>query len=351
MKFRPAKITTGFLLLSSIFILAAFSVFVFARIKIKTPYYKQQVGAAKKMMACIDSLSVLPIPAALTKNDPNQTNLIGSEYSAITTTLGDLSAKRTSTNPDFAALVVRWFSEMELETGDVVAVGCSGSFPALTLVAICAAEVMDLKPIIICSLGASSFGANRANFTYLDIEKYLFEKKLIYHRSSAASLGGGNDCGEGLSEEGTEILKHGIERSGTTLIHTKDLVSSVSQRIKIYTQASQPKVFVNIGGAQVNVGDYNFAKNLMPGINRFSLPCPSNPGSMVEYFAGADVPVIHLLNIRLLAQQYGIIVDPKPLPEIGLCPVYYEQKVTDKIWIISISLCLIGCAILVWERK
>jgi len=39
--------------------------------------------------------------------DPNQTGLIGLENSPLTTTIGNLQAKRTATNPALAALMVR----------------------------------------------------------------------------------------------------------------------------------------------------------------------------------------------------------------------------------------------------
>ena len=38
--------------------------------------------------------------------DPNHTGLVGPEYTELFTTLGQLEAKRTTTNPDLAALMV-----------------------------------------------------------------------------------------------------------------------------------------------------------------------------------------------------------------------------------------------------
>src|SRR5690606_13924448 len=61
--------------------------------------------------------------------DPNGTGLIGVEDSKITTSSGQLEAKRTTTNPDFAALVVSLLREVGVGKGDAVAVGASSSFP------------------------------------------------------------------------------------------------------------------------------------------------------------------------------------------------------------------------------
>ncbi len=47
--------------------------------------------------------------------DPYRTGLIGVESSMLTTTVGDIVAKRTTTNTAFAALVVRYFYELGLK--------------------------------------------------------------------------------------------------------------------------------------------------------------------------------------------------------------------------------------------
>jgi hypothetical protein len=54
--------------------------------------------------------------------DPWGTGLIGLEWSVVTTTLGDLEAKRTSCDPRWAVRVLRWFKEAGLAQGDRVAI-------------------------------------------------------------------------------------------------------------------------------------------------------------------------------------------------------------------------------------
>ncbi len=44
-------------------------------------------------------------------DDPNGTGMIGAEFTAITTTLGPLEVKRTSTDPGFAAAVVEMLGQ------------------------------------------------------------------------------------------------------------------------------------------------------------------------------------------------------------------------------------------------
>ena len=62
--------------------------------------------------------------------DSRHTGLIGPEWSEITTTLGDPEAKRTTINPNFAALIAHLLQEAGVKKGDTIAIGSSASFPA-----------------------------------------------------------------------------------------------------------------------------------------------------------------------------------------------------------------------------
>ena len=112
----------------------------------------------------------VPIDAVV---DVNRTGLIGLGSSPITTSLGNLEAKRTTTNPDFAALVVMLLDQAGVRRGDAVAVGASGSFPALTVAALCAAESLGARALVIGSLGASEWGANDPRFDWLSLTRCL----------------------------------------------------------------------------------------------------------------------------------------------------------------------------------
>ena len=268
--------------------------------------------------------------------------MIGLEFSPITTTLGDLRATRTSTNPDFSALIVRWFHSLDLRAGDVIAIGCSGSFPALILTAICAAEAMELKPIIIVSLGASSYGANRPHFTYLDIEQYLFQRGLIHHRSEAATLGGTEDIASDLRDEARQQLLQAIQRNNVYLIHEADPKMNITLRAKIYRRYGTPKVFLTIGGAQINIGDYGDEKRLSSGLNLSYTVSSGNSRSMVDFFSSQKIPIIHLLHIEQIALQNRLDIDPIPLPEAGKSPVYFDVTISPMILSICILLCILS---------
>ena len=144
--------------------------------------------------------------------DPNLAGLIGEEWTSLTTTLGNLSAKRTSTNPDFAALLVNMFVKAGLKRGDVIAIGAFGSFPPLILATLSAAKALGLKPIIICALGSSMWGANIPDLTWLDMEKILYQQGLLNYRTAASSTRAGEDTGEGLTEKGKNLILSAIRK-------------------------------------------------------------------------------------------------------------------------------------------
>ena len=61
----------------------------------------------------------------------------------------------------------------DLKSGDEVGVFLSGSFPALNISVLCAIQEYGLKPCVMASIGASTYGANYPEFTILDMIEYL----------------------------------------------------------------------------------------------------------------------------------------------------------------------------------
>ena len=96
-------------------------------------------------------------------------------------------------NPNFAAVVVEWLKELGVKSGDVVAVGASGSFPAMNIAVYAALHELGIEPIIISSTAASQWGANEPSFTWLDMEAVLRKSDVFPYKSVAASLGGVGD--------------------------------------------------------------------------------------------------------------------------------------------------------------
>ena len=164
---------------------------------------------------------------------------------------GNLSAKQTSINPNFASLIVHFLKELGVGKGDVVAANFSGSFPALNICVLAALQTLKVNPVIICSASASQWGANFSGFLRIDMETLLNAKGIFRFRSVAASMGGLNDRGEGMMEEGREMLVSGIRRKGLPFINPKTIEENLDLRMGIYHQFGAPKAFINIGGAMI----------------------------------------------------------------------------------------------------
>lgn len=262
----------------------------------------------------------------LDKNiDLNQTGLIGLEFSRITTSIGSLEAKRTTTNPNFAALIVFLLKEAKIERGDTIAVGASSSFPSLIVAVLSAAKAMNLKSIVINSLGASQWGANNPDFHWLDMQNCLLIAGIFDAKPIGLSLGGARDDGADMSSEGRSFLITEIRESGFFFLHEPGLKRNVEARIRLYEEKageSKIKVFINIGGSWANMGEDSKILKLKPGLVKIKqFPALERRGVLYD-MAARKIPVIHLLYIKGLVVRYGLSWDPIPLPQPGKGKIY-----------------------------
>ncbi len=288
-------------------------------------------------------------------NDPNQTALIGQEYTLVTTDRGYIDAKLSTTNPNFAAVIVQLLKDAGVEKKDNVAVAMSGSFPGLNISVIAALETLELKPIIIASVGASNFGANDPYFTWLDMESVLNNSNIFHNKSVAASIGGGADVGRGLSPEGRNLIKKAIERNDVEFIHEKHLESSIARRMEVYDEHSkgQPiKAYINVGGGIASLGNTINGKLIPPGLTEY-LPMRNFPvrGVIIE-MGMREIPIIHLLNINQLLTEYGLPTSPEPIPEAGVGEIFVQKKYSVVVTAIATLILIIVILVIYFsERK
>jgi len=316
-----------------------------------SPHQDEMVRAAEYMRDAAARVRDARIAAGFgvdVLRDPNSTGLIGVEYSETTTSLGDLEAKRTSASPDAAALAVLLLREAGVEPGDAIAVGASGSFPGLVLAVLSAARALDLDVALVASLGASSWGANVPGFSYLQIHEAALP--VLGYPIRAVSLGGGGDSGSDMQPEGRRLLAGEIARSGLRFIDPRSLEDGVAERMALYEAFLDGRpcaAFVNVGGASANVGEDAGALEPTPGINPPGRLASGGTGTAFE-MAARGVPVIHLLNLRALARDYGLPWDPVPFPRIGEAQVYrvYDRNLYRKRLVILAALYAAGLAAL-----
>jgi len=252
--------------------------------------------------------------------DPNRTGLIGPEYSTITTSLGILEAKRTTTNPDLAAAFVRIISRLNFVPGDAIVLVLSGSFPGANIASIMAVESLGLKPIIVHSLGSSMFGATDPEFNWLEIYAELFSKGILDKQAGFVVLGGDGSAAVNMESAGVTALRASVQRIGIQLLEkrpTSALIDAVEAEVNGLLEPGRTVALLNVGGSLIGLGTCMNSDKFPVGIIRKKIVCQDGiPGLMVR-FSNRGIPIIHALNIRSLAKQWNLPYDPQPLPTIG----------------------------------
>ena len=299
---------------------------------VKLKWYEQKIEAATIAKNAAEFLKEFRLQKGVfidAINDPNETALIGQDITPITTDRGYIEAKLTATNPNFAAVVVEMLKDAGLEKDDVVAVAFTGSLPGLNIAVHAALQTLNLKPIIITSVGASNWGANDPYYTWLDMENLLYKKGIIKNKSVAASIGGGLDIGRGLSPEGRQLIVEAIQRSKIEFINEEHIEGSIQKRIEIYDKYRKKnsiKTFINVGGGISSLGSTENAQFIPSGLS-MSIPMMNYPrrGVLIR-MAEKNIPIIHLLNINQLAHKYGLPISPTPLPLPGEGEIFIQRR-------------------------
>jgi len=334
-----------------------------SQVNVPKPWQTEKRRASKQMLRCMETIKEYRLKKGVLLSDPDLdpriAALLGQNYTVITTDRGSWSAKISAMNPNFAAVVVSMFKEAGLREGDVVAVGFTGSMPGMNIATLCAIDALKLKPIIITSVGASEWGANDPDFTWLDIEALLYNEGLIPARSIAASIGGGKDIGRGLSDLGQEAIRNAIARNQVDLIYHKNLEANIRHRMAIYDSVAKAmqrpiRAYVNVGGGVASLGSTINKKFIQSGLSK-SMPRRNFPtkGALI-LFAERNIPIIHLLEIERLARQYGIYSAseeyvPAELLEVGVGDVFEERRYHVGIAALVLVVLIGIISVLVWK--
>ena len=296
----------------------------------KQPAYETKLVAAKIAKRAFEQIHLerirlqVPIDPEI---DPAMSGIIGLPMSPIVSNTGSLPAKQTSVNPNFAAVVVDMLDRAGVKQGDPIAIGTSGSFPALNTCVYAAAEALNLAPVAIASVAASQYGASHPQLTWLDMERVLREQSITRIRSIAASRGGIHDRGDDHTEEGKLLLDEAIARSGIPKLDPATHEEAVSMRIEAFAGALKSgryAAYINVGGGTASVGTTEGKKKFKPGLN---LRPPRNAvmPSVMRHFASQGIPVIHLVQVDQLAERYGLPLHPTHTPEPGAGNVYFRE--------------------------
>ncbi len=295
------------------------------------PQFAQMLTAARTMQDASmvlrgekEALGLLQPPDI----DPNRTGMIGAEFTGLTTTLGDLPAKRTATNPDLAALLVKQLAALDPPHGAPVAVVVSGSFVGADVAAIAAVEALGLRAVLIASLGASMWGANDPAFNLLDMLVLLRARGVIKAGVAAAVIGGEGAVGAGMDPQIIAALRASASKAGTRIIDARPLAATIDALMTAIQVAlgngAQPAAVINVGGALIGLGTCLGAHELPPGLVRPG-PCKNGDPGIALRLAQADAPMLNVINLKRLAIEEGMPFDPRPLPTPGNNPAIYGQ--------------------------
>lgn len=282
--------------------------------------YATMVNAAKIMREGMDVLK--PLRAARApinpEFDPQRSGLIGLENSSVTTNQGGRESKQTTVNPNWAAVAVKLLAEAGVQEGDLVAVTVSGSFPAMNLAVYAALEALGADAVIIASASSSQWGANVPGFTWLDMERELRAAGVISLKPIYASLGGIEDRGIGISEEGIASLRDSITRADITMIEPANYQEAVADRIAIFREYSADRnytAFVNVGGGATIVGPPGIDNMFKSGLQTDAPARAFAVDTVMGYFLQEEVPGVHFIGIKNLANRYGLPIAPiEPVP-------------------------------------
>ena len=308
-------------------------------------YYEEKIAASNITNVCFNRIKEYKIDndIAFAKEDINKTGMLGKNFSYITTTTGVVESKRTSVNPNFAAVIIDMFKEAGIKKKDEVVLVFSGSFPALNIAVMAACDVFELKTCTMASIGSSSYGANDPNFTFFDMANLLYSEGLLKTKIDYVSLGGSHDMGDDFWEGVSEPILERINESNSELIAIRDYEQNLEYRMKeIEKRVPNMKLFINVGGNIVSMGLDEEAYIYNNGLIKPNyLSSYNNKGKyekkgLIERFLGKGIPVIHMLNLKSIALKYDIPYDPVTIQEVGNGNVYYEKEYRMSIPIITI---------------
>jgi len=293
-------------------------------VEIRTDNYEEKLAAVNLMQDYLDILETEIMARGIEIdpiNDPFHSGLIGQRLPSITTDRGLLSEKQAAINPNIAAIFVEELSRVK--KGDKIAVGITGSNPAVNLALYAAISVLELDPQIIVSLSSASYGANREEMTWLDMERILKDNGLLKFSSKYASIGGSEDRGIGLSDFGLQSLREAMSRNGVPLLLGSSLNDNIDLHMKAYEEllgdTNRYSLFVNIGAGLANVGSEPNARLIPEGLNTKLAERDFEIEGVMMKMAKQNVPVLHIRRILRWADKYNLhlTMERKPVPGEG----------------------------------
>lgn len=310
----------------------------------KDPLYDIKIEAYEHMEILMKEISQYKSELGITMSleDKHNTGMIGQSSSDITTSLGSIESKRTSANPDMAALLVELLYKAGIRSGDRIGGNFSGSFPSLNLAVLSACKAMNVECIYISSVGSSNYGANDPELTFLDMVIRLTEKGLIKDPGVAFSLGGSGDVGDDLEEDVLYTIRERINNYGLPILFENDYNKNLLLRQELLEKKGKIDCFVTVGGNITSLGKGESSTYFGQGLLVSKLiPLTENSG-LIDIYRNKGVPVIHLLNLKKLTADYGLGYDPEILPWKGTSSIFVKESYNSFAAVMFLLLTFLG---------
>ena len=333
MKYRQEPVPQSHLIALALLSLVVFFLAEHTAENIQQPRYRLKMKAAQSVVRAQDVIKEELNRRGLKldkRNDPWHSGLIGEERTVVTSDRGVSTAKILATNPNFAAAFVDLLYRSGVRKGDTVAVGLTGSIPGWNVAFYAACQAMGVTPIVITSVAASDWGANRPDLSWLDMESLLQQHGVFDIKSVAASIGGGADIGRGISPEGRDLLRSSISRNGVPLIEGETLESIIDARMKRYDSlisSGKYAAYVNIGGGLASLGGAMNAKLIPAGFSRHLREINYPVRAVINRMGERDVPIVNLSDVVKVAERFDLpTFIGAELPEVGQGRLYFSEQ-------------------------
>ncbi len=179
----------------------------------------------------------------------------------------------------------------------------SSSFPGLLYAVLAAAEERGLEVALGVSLGASTWGANRPELPWPLLAAVLRGGGFLRTRPLLYTLGGDNENGGGMADEARALLTAAAVEDGLAPLPNKTLEEAIAAKMHLVRDA---RLVVSVGGSEGNLGESPDVLRLPPGL---LLPRSGGGNGVIGLALEKGYPVLHLLNLRTLADACGIAWD------------------------------------------
>src|SRR5262249_14674116 len=136
----------------------------------------------------------------------------------------------------------------------------------------------------------------------------------------AAVLGGGGAIGGSMDADGVAALRRSAARDGVPIVEAKPvaaLIDALLGSINAAAGDARPRLVINVGGGLIGLGSCRESHELPPGLTRKPPPCSDGTPGLAMRLAADGAPILHIINLRRLALEWGLPFDPTPLPIPG----------------------------------